>query len=484
MIYTLFILYFEVFQNMHGQKMKKMIFDIFYFILFYFTAYSFENGLIIFLSKFFIVVFVIFETISWFATNNGICAQVMLAILDFTYIRHMKTLFFIRATVVLTITTIICLIPARVWPFRFYKIKKSHFLFQFFFMIYTYHFYVILMNGIYPYRTDFYTKPDNYRVFNYFQYKDVTVQPPKSKLKNFIMIHIECTELRSLGMYNTEYPSSMPFLQSLVDKGTLFTNVNQQSDHGFTLGSVFVQQSGLPILDSTYKSIGNLFLSRKVHTITDFLHKLGYKCLASCTKLCTPYRFYNLHHVHSIDHKTHKGMSDLTHFNYVINKLLPKLSKEKSPFSLFILNEDTHPPFDVQDECLDALPDKVKKNWPKPLISLQCLDRYLKRLFDKIHELRLDENSVIYIYGDHLLWGGPKYYHMPRKMLVLLPFRTNIKINKSITLYDVAPSVLSLLGINDYRPKFPFGFDFFSPNTTALPTHNDRQYIYNLAHYS
>lgn len=124
----------------------------------------------------------------------------------------------------------------------------------------------------------------------------------------------------------------------------------------------------------------------------------------------------------------------------------------------------------------------MKKKWPSSLLSLQCLDILLKKFFEKVEELNLLNSTEIFIYGDHLLWGDPWYYEKPRKMLMMMPFRKREVINKPISLFDVAPSILRMLGIDNYSPEFPFGFDFFSQNTTVFPTSNDRNYINNVAH--
>lgn len=354
------------------------------------------------------------------------------------------------------------------------------------FAILTYHFYLNLMFGFNPYNMDYFTMPDNPKVISYFQQTDITVQKPLNKpLKNLIMLHLECTEKRSIGLFNKHFPNLMPFLQSLAKKGTFLNNVTMMKDQSYTLSSVFAQRSGLPMLGYSYKKRGSLLMSKRVHTIMDFFNELGYDQMASCTGFCSVYKFYNLHHMRSLDYIYHGQRHDYGHFEYLVNTFLPKLLNEqkKHPFFLIIHNEDTHPDYYVDKRCLDILPDEIKNKWPLSLITLQCLDISLEKFFKKLSELGLDKTSEVFIYGDHLLWGEPYYYDKPRQMLMLFPFKEQQMINKPISLFDVAPSIMKLMGIENYSPEFPFGFDFFSQNTTKFPTDKDRQYINNIAHF-
>ncbi|OHS99504.1 hypothetical protein TRFO_34045 [Tritrichomonas foetus] len=479
--YISFIILCELYQRKYGQSDGKMCFDIIFFILLYLT--SDINKIYNFLVKYFMIVFVVFETVSWRITKNGICSQVLLAILDYRYILIMRPMFIVYGAIAFIIVTFIVLIPNFKRDMISVPIPSALVFFVILVLLFT--FYRNLMRGLNDYDMDYFVVPDNPQVLKYFQYKDVFVKKPNNKeLKNLILVHIECGEKRNVGLFNRFYPNLMPFVTSLISNGTFLNNLTMQEDQAFTLGSIFTQHSGLPILGYSYKKRGSLLVSKRVHTFTDFLHKLGYKQMATCTGFCSPYQFYHMHHMKSYDVLGHGQKHDFTHINFLIEKFLPTLNNDKKqwPFTLLIHNEDTHPEYYTEKECLDELPPEVLKKWPLPLIALQCYDRSIKRLFDKIYELGLDKNSEIMVYGDHLLWGDPSYYEKPRQMMFFFPQLEKKLINKSVSLFDIAPTIMSLLGIEDYSPQFPFGFSAFSEETTQFPTHNDRVYINNLAH--
>lgn len=483
--YISFIIFCEVYQFQNKQETEKTMFDIFYLIYFYFTGYSAPNKFIHFLTKLTIFVFVIFETISWKVTHRGICPQVTLSILDYRYIIIVKPIFLLYGFLAFVVAILICSIPGHFFKGPKIRLRRYFLIRIVFFSILCYFFFFEIATRLVPYRSGSFTMPDNQKIIQFFQKSQIQVASP-IKPKNLIMIHIECAEQRSLGIFNRKFPSSMPFLASLAKNGTILTNVTMLPEQGFTLSSVFTQRSSLPMLGFTPNDRGSLFMSPRVHTIMDFLDKLGYSQMASCSGFCSTYKFYSLHHMRIIDKMSHKQMNDYGHFEYLSKTLLPQLKNESEksgkPFFLVVHNEDTHPKFVIEKECLDVLPDEVKKKWPEALISLQCYDMSLKKVINKVVELGLDKNSLVFIYGDHLLWGNTWYYENPRKMLMLFPFMEKKIVSKPVSLFDESVTIMRLLGIENYSPEFPFGFDFFSDNVTVFPTLKDRQYMNNIAH--
>lgn len=487
-----FLLYFsisiilEYYQCKNAQPSIKFFKDTYDYFLFYLAGFSIENRMMHFITKFIFLCYVVFETICWITTHNGICPQVTLSILDWRYTVIMRPYFLLYAFIAFILAAFFCAIPSRKFGIKSILISSSIvFLIRFFFVIAVFDFVHELKYRIDPYDLSSFTSPDNPLIDPYFNSRNVEIKKPH-KMKNLIIFHIECLEQRSLGIFNSLHPNLMPFLSSLALQGTLFNNVTMHIDQSFTLSSVFVQHSGLPMLGFSYQERGSLLLSKRVHTIPDILHQLGYNQMASCTGFCSAYQFYGVHHIRTIDAVTHGKKHDSGHANWMINKLLPELAEDqkKQPFTLIVHNEDTHPEYHVDNECFRELSDEMKK-WPISLQAIQCYDKYLKRIFDKIIELDLHKTSEIYIYGDHLLWGNHDYYPEPRKLVLMFPFREKRMINKSITLYDIAPTLIHLMGIEEYWPKFPFGIDALEINNkmTTLPTINDRTYINNLAHF-
>lgn len=67
----------------------------------------------------------------------------------------------------------------------------------------------------------------------------------------------------------------------------------------------------------------------------------------------------------------------------------------------------------------------------------------------------------------------------PRSLVASFPYRKQEVINKNVTLYDFAPSIMNMLSV-DYSPEFPFGSDLFSDKIGHPPNLNDFEIIYNV----
>jgi hypothetical protein len=430
-------------------------------------------------AEFAILAFAMFETISWFITGAGICTQVILSILDYRYVYLTRPEFYVYGGVAAIVTAIISQIraPARfLWctPMPLSLVRGTWFIMFFMFMRDIQH----TMN---PYEFRYNVMPTNPRVLPYFYTQKITLGRGPRVKKNLIVVHIECAEKRSLGIYNTQYPYLMPYLSWLVRNGTFFDNLTMHPDQQFTLASLFCQHAGCPLLGISYQFRGSMLMSRRIHTYSDFLHRAGYYQIASCTRYCNAYKLYERHHIIPRDMLGHGQDHDKGHFQYLTDELLPQLAADtsKHPFHLVIQNEDTYPTYYIDPDCAKSLPS----NLPPALGSLQCFDRYLKEFIRKIRELGLDKTSEVFIYGDHLLFGAVhEFYPDPRQLIALFPFRQRKKISKEVTWYDVAPTFLEILGFREYRPRFPFGENMFGPDTVKAPTDLDRSYMNNLVH--
>jgi hypothetical protein len=322
--------------------------------------------------------------------------------------------------------------------------------------------------------------PTNPRVLPYFYAQDISVGSIPRVRKNLIVFHLECAEKGSLGIYNAKYPYLMPYLTSLVQNGTFFDNMKMHSDQQFTLASLFCQHAGCPLLGLSFRFRGSMLMSNRIHTYSDFLHQAGYYQINSCTMYCNAYKFFGRHHMRSLDWFGHGQDHDEGHFKYLADVLFPHLAADKSkhPFHILIQNEDTHPMYYIDPQCAKTLP----KNLPTALASLQCLDRYLEKVIVKIRELGLDNTSEVFIYGDHLLFGRASFYPDPRRLVALFPFHERKKISKDVSWYDVAPTLMDLLGFQNYEPRFPFGENMLGPKVGNWPSDLDRSYMNNLVH--
>jgi hypothetical protein len=56
------------------------------------------------------------------------------------------------------------------------------------------------------------------------------------------------------------------------------------------------------------------------------------------------------------------------------------------------------------------------------------------------------------------------------------------RIEKRTTWFDVAPTLLDIVGIKGYEPKFPYGEVMFEEKNGTEPEDADKVYIQNVVH--
>lgn len=171
--------------------------------------------------------------------------------------------------------------------------------------------------------------------------------------------------------------------------------------------------------------------------------------------------------------------SDEKLYQYINTKVLPELAKDrKTPFTLHVINEDTHPNYYVSEKCAAEHPEWEKL--PKFLQTINCFDELVQSLIDRVIELGLMENTHIILYGDHQLYGDHRWLPEPRYLATIFPLIPGGANMKPIKWYDLPPTILELAGVEKYEPKFPFGASFFSNDTALRPTQDDISYLRRL----
>lgn len=102
----------------------------------------------------------------------------------------------------------------------------------------------------------------------------------------------------------------------------------------------------------------------------------------------------------------------------------------------------------------------------------------VNKIISKFMELKMYEHTLMVVYNDH-----PPFHLDEKELFILFPgmekIDSKLKLDvKNITFYDFAPTVLNLIGINDYKLDFPFGRNFY------LNTENDHsKYCVNKSCY-
>jgi phosphoglycerol transferase MdoB-like AlkP superfamily enzyme len=317
---------------------------------------------------------------------------------------------------------------------------------------------------------------------------DFLLKPLNSSLigaplkRNLMIVEIESLERGVLGAFNPKWRKLAPFLSDFVQRGTDFPNVISQPYTTWSVASMFAVQCNLPLLlhRAVKGAQGAFHLLPGLHCIGDFLSKVGYRMISYQTSVFIG-RFKEhmmMHQYEAHDFKNHSFHHDWDLFRELSTSVFRELSKEKRPFVLHIANTDTHPTpsFTVDSRCKRRLAGRVHQI----VRSYDCLDQILERFFQAFEESPLFQTTEVILYGDHILMeGNEKKIKLPkpRALVLCFPYREQRVIRKPVTLYDLAPTIMQLLGVK-YEPAFPFGANLFSADVGVPPSVDDFQTLH------
>lgn len=359
-----------------------------------------------------------------------------------------------------------------------------HFGFIFFFLKCTF-----IINDFYPFSQNIQIDSEMKKsIISSFTKEKKIINLPENK-KNLIFVLVESLELQALGVFNkkSDYNCSMPFMSKLSQQATICTNVSSQPYTTWSAAGFMVTHCSFPhiVSEVSHKSRPNELLTQwnKIPCITDFLKQAGYNVQAISDNTLNfqgQKAFMMQHGMSCVDKHVHKFNSDFELYHYLSESVVPTLVKkykeESQPFSLTILNEDTHPAYRYSKKCTHLNPKLTRA-----LQSYTCYDEAFSLFYDTIYnKYGLNENNtVMIICGDHLSMGffGDSFQN-DRKLVILFPFMKKNMITKPITYYDIAPTLLDLLGIK-YHPKFPFGENIFNDKIGTFPKTAEINFLYD-----
>jgi arylsulfatase A-like enzyme len=302
--------------------------------------------------------------------------------------------------------------------------------------------------------------------------------------RNLMIVEIESLERGLLGVYNPKWRKLTPFLSEFVRRGTFFPHVVSQPYTTWSVASMFAVQCNLPLLlhRAVRRAQGEFHLLPGLHCIGDFLSRVGYRMISYQTSVFVGKfkEHMEMHQYETHDFKDHGFRRDWDLFRQLSTSVFEALAKEERPFVLHIANTDTHPTpsFTVDSRC-----KKRFSNWAPAIVrSYDCLDQILERFFQAFEDSPLFQTTDLILYGDHILMeGNEKKIKLPkpRSLVLCFPYRERRVIAKRVTLYDLAPTIMQLLGVK-YEPQFPFGADLFSADVGTPPSLEDFQTLHDM----
>jgi hypothetical protein len=312
-------------------------------------------------------------------------------------------------------------------------------------------------------------------------------------LRNLILLDSESFEAGFIGRLNRDWPKSMPHMSNLLENCTWFAQLKSQPYTTWSAAGAFVHQCGFPLVLSDVRwrvrRKGGYDEYASLPCLSHFLKKLGYHLYAvgstASLHVMQIYSFFKRLGYRIIDGREVHRQRDEGLMNWLGKEFIPGLLRQqKQPFALVFLSGDTHsiPHFYYGDT--PYIRQLKAERYSAGFLAFTWYDELVHRLLTDLSELGLNHtNTEFVITSDHLTMAGYQgLRNFGRRLPIIFPWRPQDDLwrrgqKKTMSLYDLAPTILSDLGI-EYEPPFPWGANAFGPENGTVPTRDDIQFIY------
>lgn len=256
--------------------------------------------------------------------------------------------------------------------------------------------------------------------------------------------------------YSGKVKNITPYLDSISDKGLLFTNVFTAGIH--TYNGIFSTTYGLPALMHTKPTVSSAMSSKKYSGLPNLLHSQGYKNIfffSHPKEFDNMNSFLPLNDIDTIIDETHYkkdeivscwGVADHTIFNRSI-EVLNHLNKENKKFFATILTSSTHSPYTIPKniDFSSKEEDPLKK-------AYQYADWAIGNFIENAKKQTWFDSTIFVFIADHgqkfnVIYDMPlSYHHTP--LIIYAPKLIKPQIIKNPGLQiDVTATIMGLLKI-------------------------------------
>lgn len=291
--------------------------------------------------------------------------------------------------------------------------------------------------------------------------------------KNVVVIVAESLQSFPIGLVINGQPVT-PRLSEFIEESLYFTNFYDQTYLGTTADAEFISFQSLYPLSAGV--VANKYHGNRFYGLPAILSKNGYITLSMVAE---PGGFWKMNRMHpqlgfersyfednyEIVERIGQWLSDREFFIQSV----PLLKSQNEPFMAYLLSSSNHYPF--------KLPDKFRKLNLRDfegtilgdyLHSVHYFDQAFGQFIDQLKATGLLNRSIVVLYSDHksfignsqelaALLGLPKLNHndylvLRKKIpfIIRLPYGEKAGIrNVNGGHIDIAPTLLSLLGISD-----------------------------------
>lgn len=280
--------------------------------------------------------------------------------------------------------------------------------------------------------------------------------------KNLILILVEAFQSWPIELKVGDV-EVMPNLNQLLKQTNVvyFPNVMPQVKHGRSSDAQLLINTGLLPLETG--AAASLCAKNKFLSLPDALSEQGY---GSASFICESRTFWNqgaTTKAYGFDELYDCMQGDVDRKDADKNlfvQSLPILKNMCQPFYAQLVTLSSHEPYDEPVDCDSELLHKPFYNDEicNYLVAIQSVDRNLAKFIEGLKKEDLYDNSVIVITGDHdqMTYNNYEGRECCKAEDCFVPFivinstLTSKHVEKVIGQMDIYPSLLNLMGCNDY----------------------------------
>ncbi len=291
--------------------------------------------------------------------------------------------------------------------------------------------------------------------------------------KNLVLVYLESLEQTYFDQ--ERFPGLVPNLTELREEALNFTSMRQIAGTGWTVGGIVGSQCGVPLLTSL-DSVGNDLLQNgflnEAQCLADVLAAAGYRqdfMGGASTEFAGKGSYLRQHGYDRVQGREELlplipdpaylsgwGLYDDDLFSLAVRRFR-ELGENGQPFNLTLLTLDTHhPDGEASRSCApyEAIDNSI-------LHAVHCTDFLLGRFIQALQQEAAWSDSLVVLFSDHLaMRNAAQGFYPPDEQRKLFFSVLNAgrrgDISRAGTHLDVAPTILSLLGI-DPPPQFLAG---------------------------
>ena len=299
---------------------------------------------------------------------------------------------------------------------------------------------------------------------NFFFEQDISYS---ENTNNVIFLYLE--QLERTYLDKTLFPGLTPNLARLEKLSLSFTDISSPKATNWTIAGMSASQCGIPL----YTPVAS---GSSMSGVDQFLPS------ALCIGDILKNRDYNLHFIGGADldfggkgkfYKSHgfdvvEGWTELQaqiddpyyrspwgvyddELLDIVSERINSLNKDDNPFGVFALTLDTHHPNGyISDTCKD----NPYQDGSNPILNaVHCADLLAGRFIDNILASPMFKNTTLVVLSDHyarINTASDMLNEGNRKNLFMI-FDANVnagKLNMKGNVFDIGPTVLSLIGTN------------------------------------